>query len=81
MKLLQILISTSVIILTAVQNNTDFNSTLNSTFGTTGPRNARYDTGAYGPPVEEFHYYYDQWPLNLAISKTGRVFTCYARDS
>jgi hypothetical protein len=67
--------------LTAAQNNTNFNTTLNSTFSTIGPRNVRYDTGTYGPPVEEFHYYYDQWPIDLAISKTGRVFTCYTRGS
>ncbi|KAI0127660.1 major royal jelly protein-domain-containing protein [Xylariales sp. AK1849] len=52
---------------------------LNSTFSTTGPRNVRIDTGTYGPPVEEFHYYYDQWPIGLAVSKQGRVFTCYTR--
>jgi hypothetical protein len=81
MKLLRILISTTLISLTAAQNNTNFNTTLNSTFSTIGPRNVRYDTGTYGPPVEEFHYYYDQWPIDLAISKTGRVFTCYTRGS
>jgi hypothetical protein len=81
MKLLQILLSTNLIILTAAQNNTNNNTTLNSTFGTTGSRNARYDTGTYGPQVEEFHYYYDQRPIGLAISNTGRVFTCYNRGS
>ncbi|KAI0482062.1 major royal jelly protein-domain-containing protein [Xylariaceae sp. FL0804] len=54
---------------------------LNSTLGTTGPRNVRVDTGTYGPPVEEYHYFYDQWPIGLAVSKTGRVFTCYTRGS
>jgi hypothetical protein len=81
MKLLRILISTSFSILTAAQNNTNFNTTLNSTFSTTGSRNIRYDTGTYGPSVEEFHYYYDQWSIGLAISQTGRVFTCYTRGS
>lgn len=46
------------------QNATfQFNGTLmsgmdsmNGTFGTTGPRNVRYDTGLYGPQVEEVHY-------------------------
>lgn len=60
---------------------TNFNSTINSTLGTAGPQNVRYDTGTYGPPVEEFHYYYDQWPIGLAVSKTGRVFTCYTRGT
>lgn len=58
-----------------------FPTDLNSTFTTTGPRNVRIDTGTYGPPVEEFHYFYDQWPIGLAISKTGRVFTCYTRGT
>lgn len=39
----------------------------------------RYDNGSYGPEVEEFHYYYDQWPIGLAVSKKGRVFVCYSR--
>jgi hypothetical protein len=65
--------------ITNVNRNPD--TTLNGTFSATGPRNVRYDTGTYGPPVEEFHYYYDQWPIGLAISKTGRVFTCYTRGS
>ncbi|KAI0592871.1 major royal jelly protein-domain-containing protein [Biscogniauxia sp. FL1348] len=54
---------------------------LNSTFSTAGPRNVRIDTGTYGPPVEEYHYFYDQWPIGLAVSKTGRVFTCYTRGT
>jgi hypothetical protein len=66
---------------TAAQNSTSYNTTLNSTFGTAGPRNVRIDTGTYGPQVEEFHYYYDQWPIGLAVSKQGRVFTCYTRGT
>ncbi|KAI1326270.1 major royal jelly protein-domain-containing protein [Xylariaceae sp. FL0255] len=54
---------------------------LNDTFGTTGNHNVRIDTGRYGPTVEEFHYFYDQWPIGLAVSKTGRVFTCYTRGT
>ncbi|KAH8786331.1 hypothetical protein F5882DRAFT_496979 [Hyaloscypha sp. PMI_1271] len=30
--------------------------------------------------IEEFYYYYDQWPIDLAVSKQGRVFACYARE-
>ena len=63
------------------QDSTNYNTPLNSTFSTTGPRNIRIDAGTYGPEVEEFHYYYDQWPIGLAISKTGRVFTCYTRGT
>ncbi|EDK38842.2 hypothetical protein PGUG_02940 [Meyerozyma guilliermondii ATCC 6260] len=41
----------------------------------------RHDTGVYGPEVEEFHYYYDQWPIGLAVSKEGRTFVCYSRGN
>lgn len=56
-----------------------FPVSLNSTLSTTGPHNVRIDTGTYGPPVEEYHYFYDQWPIGLAVSQKGRVFTCYTR--
>lgn len=39
----------------------------------------RTDNGTYGPSLEEFHYYYDQWPIGLAVSSTGRLFVCYTR--
>ncbi|KAI1373327.1 major royal jelly protein-domain-containing protein [Hypoxylon crocopeplum] len=58
-----------------------FPAVLNSTFASSGPRNVRIDTGTYGPSVEEYHYFYDQWPIGLAVSKTGRVFTCYTRGT
>ncbi|KAF2639622.1 hypothetical protein P280DRAFT_402525 [Massarina eburnea CBS 473.64] len=41
----------------------------------------RVDTGAYGPEIEEFHYYYHQWPIGLAVSSTGRLFVCYTRGN
>ena len=41
--------------------------------------NVRRDSGLSGPPVEEVHYYYDQWPIGLAVSKQGRIFVCYTR--
>jgi hypothetical protein len=81
MKLLPLLVAAGLTGLTTAQNSTNFNTTLNSTFSTTGPRNVRFDTGTYGPPVEEFHYYYDQWPIGLPVSKQGRVFTCYPRGT
>ncbi len=31
--------------------------------------------------MEEFHYYYDQWPIGLAISSIGRAFACYTRGT
>ena len=41
--------------------------------------NVRRDSGSTGPLVEEVHYYYDQWPIGLAVSKQGRIFVCYTR--
>ena len=41
----------------------------------------RTDSGAYGPEIEEYHYYYDQWPIGLAISSTGRFFASYTRGN
>ena len=43
--------------------------------------NVRADTGQTGPAVEEVHYYYDQWPIGLAVSKQGRIFVCYTRGT
>jgi len=31
--------------------------------------NVRVDPGQTGPVVEEVHYYNDQWPIGLAVSK------------
>jgi hypothetical protein len=41
----------------------------------------RVDTGQYGPELEEYHYYYDQWPIGLAISSKGRFFVSYTRGN
>lgn len=41
----------------------------------------RVDTGSYGPELEEYHYYYDQWPIGLAISSQGRFFVSYTRGN
>ncbi|KAI1868039.1 uncharacterized protein JN550_006527 [Neoarthrinium moseri] len=54
---------------------------INSTFITAGPYNVRVDAGTYGPLVEEVHYYYDQWPIGIAVSQTGRIFACYTRGT
>lgn len=43
--------------------------------------NVRADTGQIGPAVEEVHYFYDQWPIGIAVSKQGRIFICYTRGT
>lgn len=43
--------------------------------------NVRRDSGLTGPAVEEVHYYCDQWPIGLAVSKQGRIFVCYTRGT
>ena len=69
--------------LTTAQNltTTDYGLMPNSTFSTEGTHDVRYDTGIFGPPVEEFHYYHDQWPIGLAVSSTNRTFVCYTRGT
>jgi hypothetical protein len=37
----------------------------------------RVDNGTYGPPIEEVHYFYDQWPVGFAVSSKGRIFVTY----
>ncbi|KAF2722867.1 hypothetical protein K431DRAFT_311284 [Polychaeton citri CBS 116435] len=39
----------------------------------------RIDRGNYGPEIEEVHYYYDQWPIGIAVGSDGRIFTSYTR--
>ncbi|KAF2705902.1 hypothetical protein K504DRAFT_459989 [Pleomassaria siparia CBS 279.74] len=41
----------------------------------------RTDSGAYGPEIEELHYYYQQWPIGIAVSSTGRIFASYTRGN
>ena len=41
----------------------------------------RVDNGSYGPVIEEYHYYYDQWPIGLSVSSKGRLFVCYTRGT
>jgi hypothetical protein len=66
----------------AAQNSTGSIPILNSTLANdNSTRRVRYDTGTFGPEVEEVHYFYDQWPIGLAVSRTGRIFTCYTRGS
>ena len=51
----------------------------NITYATPANTTLRVDNGTAGPAVEEYHYYYDQWPIGLAISSTGRFFVSYTR--
>lgn len=39
----------------------------------------RVDNGTYGPAIEEVHYYYDQWPIGIAVASDGRIFATYTR--
>lgn len=39
----------------------------------------RVDNGTYGPAIEEVHYYYDQWPIGIAVASDGRIFASYTR--
>lgn len=36
-----------------------------------------HDSGVYGPSLELVHQYYDQFPTGIAVSSTGRMFSCY----
>jgi hypothetical protein len=82
MKVFNLLALTGIASIAAAQNSTGSIPILNSTLANNNStRRVRYDTGTYGPPVEEVHYFYDQWPIGLAVSRTGRIFTCYTRGS
>lgn len=39
----------------------------------------RVDNGTYGPAIEEVHYYYDQWPIGIAVASDSRIFATYTR--
>ena len=39
----------------------------------------RVDNGTYGPEIEEVHYYWNYWPIGLAVASSGRIFVCYTR--
>lgn len=41
----------------------------------------RVDSGSHGPELEEVHYYYEQWPIGIAVSSTGRIFASYTRGN
>ncbi|BFZ55503.1 hypothetical protein PYCC9005_002544 [Savitreella phatthalungensis] len=65
---------------TVLPGSTSTNASSNSsTFCRPSSSVLRYDSGVYGPQLEEYHYYYDQWPIGLAISSTGRFFVSYTR--
>jgi len=56
-------------------------STAQATYQNSSNTILRTDNGSYGPPIEEYHYYYSQWPIGLAISSTGRFFATYTRGT
>lgn len=37
----------------------------NGTYAVEGDYNVRYDTGSFGPAVEEYHYFFNQWRESL----------------
>ncbi|KAI9757573.1 MAG: hypothetical protein M4579_003385 [Chaenotheca gracillima] len=41
------------------------------------PPSLRGDNGTNGPAIEVVHYFNDQWPIGIAVSKQGRIFVCY----
>ena len=41
----------------------------------------RVDNGTYGNPIEEVHYYYNYWPIGIAVSSNSRIFVCYTRGT
>ena len=49
------------------------------TFQNSSSTRLRVDNGTYGPEIEEVHYYYDQWPIGIAVASDGRIFTTYTR--
>ena len=54
------------------------NATFETPAGTIETR-LRVDNGTYGPAVEEVHYYYDQFPIGIAVASDGRLFASYTR--
>lgn len=38
----------------------------------------RADNGTFGPDIEIVHYFNEQWPNYIAVSREGRIFTAYA---
>lgn len=51
------------------------------TFQNSSGTRLRVDNGTYGPEIEEVHYYYDQWPIGIAVASDGRIFTTYTRGT
>ncbi|PYH98717.1 hypothetical protein BO71DRAFT_344612 [Aspergillus ellipticus CBS 707.79] len=35
------------------------------------------DPGVFGPKLELVHKYFDEWPTGVAVSSSGRIFSCY----
>lgn len=43
------------------------------------PPSLLQDKGVLGPPIEVVHYYYDQWPIGLAVLPGQEILACYTR--
>ena len=49
----------------------------NGTFATEGTYGVRYDTGSFGPNVEVFHYFFDQWRKHIpSFAAALSTFEC-----
>ncbi|KAF1949698.1 hypothetical protein CC80DRAFT_520381 [Byssothecium circinans] len=51
-------------------NSRYFRRLMQVTFQNSSQTILRVDSGSYGPEIEEFHYYYQQWPIGLATAET-----------
>lgn len=52
-------------------------SACQATYQDSSATRLRVDNGTYGPPIEEVHYFYDQWPVGFTVSSKGRIFVSY----
>ncbi|OCT49727.1 major royal jelly protein [Cladophialophora carrionii] len=46
-------------------------------FGTVTAQQPLRDPIGTGPPLELVHLYFDEWPTGVAVSSSGRIFSCY----
>ncbi|KIW70020.1 hypothetical protein PV04_02331 [Phialophora macrospora] len=46
-------------------------------FGAVTSQQPSRDQVGTGPPLELVHLYFDEWPTGVAVSSSGRIFSCY----